>query len=435
MSTALGTDLKSASIQVGKALQDPILGITALRRVGVNFNEEQQELIKTMVETGDVIGAQKYILQELATEFGGSALAASRTFEGQTIQLKNEIGNLGEAIGDGLLPELTQAVSDIKEMTRFITDNIETIKKWGNVITWIVNPFYKLSKITGGWFRDLVMGKDNIDAVVESGSYMPDMLEDIVDPALEASDAMKELSDSNNDFLSFTTSLGDFQQDYAKDHKAATDDLLEAQEELNEAVRKYGSNSDEAFDVREKVEDAKLALDELQAKWHTVNQEMLFGLVEEQLKGGPEGLTNIELDALLQIRKEMGLITDEEIIAAEKMWELAQAIVAGVEASEALKANMYETSSFIGFPGMTPTGGSQKRDSGGPGIAGQPYMIGTGAQPEMFVPSTNGTFIPNADEKMGGTTYNIVVNNPKKEAAENSIRRSLKNLSYIGVAQ
>ena len=76
------------------------------------------------------------------------------------------------------------------------------------------------------------------------------------------------------------------------------------------------------------------------------------------------------------------------------------------------------------------------RDVGGPGIAGQPYMIGTGAQPEMFVPDTNGTFIPNADKKggMGGTTYNIVVNNPKKETAENSIRIELKNLSMIGVA-
>lgn len=35
MSTALGQDLKSSSVQLGKALQDPVLGITALRRVGV----------------------------------------------------------------------------------------------------------------------------------------------------------------------------------------------------------------------------------------------------------------------------------------------------------------------------------------------------------------------------------------------------------------
>ena len=77
--------------------------------------------------------------------------------------------------------------------------------------------------------------------------------------------------------------------------------------------------------------------------------------------------------------------------------------------------------------GLSP----DERDSGGPGFAGQTYMIGTGAQPEMFTPAVNGTFTPNADKKGGGgVTYNIVVNNPKKETAEDSIRRNLKSLSY-----
>jgi phage-related minor tail protein len=47
MATALGEDTKSASIQLGKALQDPINGITALRRVGVNFSDKQKEVIQT----------------------------------------------------------------------------------------------------------------------------------------------------------------------------------------------------------------------------------------------------------------------------------------------------------------------------------------------------------------------------------------------------
>jgi hypothetical protein len=78
-------------------------------------------------------------------------------------------------------------------------------------------------------------------------------------------------------------------------------------------------------------------------------------------------------------------------------------------------------------------GGVTSRDSGGRGFAGTPYMIGPSAQPEMFIPKTNGTFVPNADKM--GTTYNIVINNPKREAAENSIRTALKKLSYVGAAQ
>lgn len=38
------------------------------------------------------------------------------------------------------------------------------------------------------------------------------------------------------------------------------------------------------------------------------------------------------------------------------------------------------------------------RDQGGPGIAGMPYLIRPKAGPELFVPSTNGQFIPNFDQ-------------------------------------
>ena len=53
--------------------------------------------------------------------------------------------------------------------------------------------------------------------------------------------------------------------------------------------------------------------------------------------------------------------------------------------------------------------------------------------PASVIPSTSGTFIPNVDKKGMGTTINIVINNPKKETAEASIRKSLKDISYLGV--
>jgi phage-related minor tail protein len=66
MSTALGTDMSSASMQLGKALNDPIKGITALSRAGVSFTAEQKDQIKTLVESGNTMDAQKIILSELA---------------------------------------------------------------------------------------------------------------------------------------------------------------------------------------------------------------------------------------------------------------------------------------------------------------------------------------------------------------------------------
>lgn len=115
MATALGEDLKSASIQVGKALQDPILGITALRRVGVNFSDDQKQVIKTMVDTGHAAQAQQFILAELNREFGGSAAAATNTFSGAMKQLANSFNDLEETVGKVLVDALTPFIKSLAE--------------------------------------------------------------------------------------------------------------------------------------------------------------------------------------------------------------------------------------------------------------------------------------------------------------------------------
>lgn len=107
MSTALGQDTKSSAIQLGKALQDPILGVTALRRVGVNFSKDQLAVIENLVKTGKTLDAQKLILKELNTEFGGSASAQALTFAGRIEILKNKFNDLQEKVG-GVIAGLAQ---------------------------------------------------------------------------------------------------------------------------------------------------------------------------------------------------------------------------------------------------------------------------------------------------------------------------------------
>lgn len=107
MATALGTDASGSAIQLGKALNDPIAGITALTRVGVTFTNEQKEQIRVLQQSGDIVGAQTIILNELAKEFGGSASAAAQTFSGRMAQVNNAVGDTGEVIGMALIPVLT----------------------------------------------------------------------------------------------------------------------------------------------------------------------------------------------------------------------------------------------------------------------------------------------------------------------------------------
>jgi hypothetical protein len=102
-------DLRSSTTLVGKALNDPIKGLTALSRVGVTFTQGQKDQIKKLVETGHRMKAQKIILRELRSEFGGAA--ASQATESDKASVA--IGNLKEQIGTALLP----VVDDLARFT------------------------------------------------------------------------------------------------------------------------------------------------------------------------------------------------------------------------------------------------------------------------------------------------------------------------------
>lgn len=116
LSTAFGTDLQSAALQVGKALNDPVKGINALARAGVQFTEQQKDLIKSLVETGQQAEAQRIILGELETQIGGAARAARDTLGGALQALSNAFDNAleGDTGGDGARG-LTQAVNDLTD--------------------------------------------------------------------------------------------------------------------------------------------------------------------------------------------------------------------------------------------------------------------------------------------------------------------------------
>jgi hypothetical protein len=118
MATRLGGEPQAAAIALGKALNDPIKGITALTRVGVQFNEQQKAQIKTMVEAGDAAGAQRVILAELERQFGGAAQAAQ---DADPINRFNDaLNSLAETVGNVLLPVLTPIVEGIAGFAKSI---------------------------------------------------------------------------------------------------------------------------------------------------------------------------------------------------------------------------------------------------------------------------------------------------------------------------
>lgn len=117
VSEAMGQDLKSSAVQVGKALNDPVTGLTALRRVGIQFSKEQELAIKKFDKTNNLASAQAIILQELQTQFGGLARSVKNTAVGSFTALGNSFGDMLEQIGSAISPFLESLSNSLEEIT------------------------------------------------------------------------------------------------------------------------------------------------------------------------------------------------------------------------------------------------------------------------------------------------------------------------------
>lgn len=124
MSTIFGQDMKQSIIQLGTALNDPIRGLGRLRRIGISFSEEQKELTKSLTESGDILGAQTVIIDELEREIGQVARAMGETSLGAIKKYETAWQNLKEELGEGA----TTLKANLLEITG-ITDGLNDLNE------------------------------------------------------------------------------------------------------------------------------------------------------------------------------------------------------------------------------------------------------------------------------------------------------------------
>lgn len=127
MSAVFGTDLRGSVTQLGKALENPAEGLTALRRVGIMFTDSQKELIQTLVDTGKQAEAQKIILDALESKVGGASAAEATGLVGATNRLSDAWSNLLKDIGqtrvvagaaEGALSGLSYVVEGLRNLMK-----------------------------------------------------------------------------------------------------------------------------------------------------------------------------------------------------------------------------------------------------------------------------------------------------------------------------
>ena len=113
-------NLQSNSVQLGKALQDPVKGLAALGKSGVTFTKAQKDQIAAMVKAGDVLGAQKVVLGAVEGQVKGTAAATATSADKMNVAW----GETQEAVGNALLPVLEKLAPILVKIAGFIQKNI-----------------------------------------------------------------------------------------------------------------------------------------------------------------------------------------------------------------------------------------------------------------------------------------------------------------------
>jgi hypothetical protein len=372
MSAALGQDLKGSAIQLGKALNDPIQGVTALRRVGVSFNDQQLQQIKTLQESGNLLGAQKIILSELKKEFGGSAVAVA---DFKTI-FKNMVGNVVESIGTSLLPAVDGvlkqilslggamgSMSGVDVLSRGMAFLGLMVIQTTSGFAYMIETIMKLGVLGVGVFNSLKIGVVGIADVIKAVPHGIDEIKNaIVNTQREALKNDKSVSDG---MLAIANSrvnrLGEYEKSHAEllamirgqnvagnkkaadtrvnDEKNANDSIVLASDEMfrlimdshNASVRKMRLQNKYTYAaeiklLQELLESHKLTLQQKNKVQKEIDEVMLEEqkdiskqLLDDTISRLDKAKSYGDLYYAWQIQKNMAVLENEKLTTEDRI--------------------------------------------------------------------------------------------------------------------
>jgi hypothetical protein len=158
MSAAMGVDTQQAAIQMGKALSDPVRGITAMQRSGVIFTDTQKAMIKGMWEMGKTAEAQNEIFEILKVNGIDGNADATAALNDQWEQSKNVLEDIIVDIGKAIagMFGLTDGTTNLSDAFKQVRDSIKEVidtgffEQLGKVFVPILKHVAKLTVMIAG---------------------------------------------------------------------------------------------------------------------------------------------------------------------------------------------------------------------------------------------------------------------------------------------
>jgi hypothetical protein len=428
--------VESASKTLGKALQDPVKGMTALSRAGVTFTDSQKKQIKALVASGDLLGAQRLILAEIESQVGGVGEATATTGE----KVRVAWNNVKEQLGTALLPTLERvgkwfltkgipaitafvtALTGKGDPTKMVTEGMGKFAKAGAVVR---DVFIAVSAAVSAFFGALTGTGDPTKMVTEgtakfarAGAVLRDVF-NAVWPVLQRFGAFLV-----NDLW---PALKDGWAEVQPGLQQARDILVDA---FGDSGGGGSVKSFAAFLTGTLIPAIATFVNNwlpvLARQWAiVVNAVQAAVTVMTTIRNAVTTVTSTIVGAFLRIMQGFqsmlaalgnvpgfGWAKDAAAkmqVAIDKLAGIKRGIDA-LPRKKTVTVSVNYVATYSGRFDDAPTGYTPGRASGGPVRAGQPYIVGE-KRPELFVPSENGMILPRVPESMGeNRTYEQPIN-------------------------
>ena len=447
-------DVKQGAIQLGKALEEPIVGLGALRRVGVSFTDSQKEVIKVLSMTGRKAEAQEIILKALNEQVGGAGKKAATGLAGaidsvvEKFTIFIEESKTGRIIVDGLTASMNALANFFGDFEKSV-DRLNTQKKLQEFIDETKKKIEELEQS-----NTFVPGLDEVDHVGEeinrlykeiakAEEKLAKMKKDTADKEKIAAEGLAKKREEEKKQLTDIEKVAEEtlnkqirSQERLRENVAKTtkelrvltearklEDALRsklgdspmAQKEINRLVQENIENIERQIDLTMKFEKVQLAVKStvqiLQTEFDNLSQNLAKAFVTGQTEG-------LKFKNILQSLGQQLVKTILDLVIFNQLKAGIETI--GGKVGTAVLGKLFGGQTVDSSLGSSASGGSVQNPN-------MPRLVGERG-PELFVPNQAGRVIPSSltPNAMGGGG-SIVVNQSLNFATgiQNTVRAEI----------
>ncbi len=382
--------------------------------------ERSEFVLKTFGRSGAEMG--KLMEQGAAgIEAATAAIADNMIVTGRSMQdvmnYKRSVDNLSDSwqgfkytIAQGVIPVLDN-------LMRKLTPGTDAVEEHQDKIAELTERYKQLVKYgaQGGLTQEELTAQTA--ALLAEIEQLNDDFYETQDAADTAQQAIEDMTNAGATYYSQFKTVAQEEQSY-------NDNLGEIRANIRELMVEKQALIDQGFDtgsaevqaVTDKIHEQGLAAQGLADEHEIATQRIILGFIEQELAMG--GLTREESGYLIELGTKWGIYGEDMKGAYESAMDSVDNFVRmqnKVIPKQTIELNVIVTGEGAGIL----MGGSNKAGSkmiemgkakGGPVMNGVPYIVGE-VGPELFVPNTSGTIIPNNKlSSGGGSSGNTVIN-------------------------